>query len=386
MTPSSLAPAAALALSLATVPAAAQQNLIELPDSLWPAGQAAQAGDSVNWVSKVTGYCEGPAWDPATGAVYFTEQAQSGNGAHWPIRRVKPGTDSGSIWYNNLQSNGLYFDHAGRLVTAQNGRLTRFKAITPGNEDPVVDTVLVTSGTDGVNFNQANDLSIGKNGAIYFTDLQNRVFHLSATGRLSVATTNIASANGIYWLEEENAVYVHSATTNGNIYRYDIEAETGALINRTTFITGVNTPDGGTLDVNGNRYVASYNLGEIRVYNAAGTYLGRIALRVQNGTPYDAVSFRQGNQGNASNAVFGGADMKTLYISGDGGLFSIRLKIPGRLPQGPQDPISVKDLVHERKRNMGAKESLPRVYDVRGRVTTEGWHGATVMSTSLPRE
>jgi sugar lactone lactonase YvrE len=369
---------ASFMLAGATIPAIAQ-NIIELPDSLW------QAGDTVQWVSKVTGYCEGPAWEPATGSVYFTEQAQSGNAAHWPIRKVKPGTgDTGSIWYNNLQSNGLYFDAQNRLVTAQNGRLTRFQAVTPGAEAPVVDTVLVTSGTNGVTFNQANDLSIGKNGAIYFTDLQNRVFYLSPSRQLSTAVANMTpSANGIYWLEEEKAVYVHSAATNGNIFRFDIDSTTGALINRTTFIAGVNTPDGGTLDVNGNRYVASYSLGEIRVYNKAGTYLGRIAIRMPNGTIYDAVSFRQGNQGNASNAIFGGPDMKTLYITGDGGLYSIRLKIPGRQPQGP---VSLKGLVDKhRQGRLGVKAPLRESRDVRGRVVTKGGGGVMLKQTPEPR-
>ena len=150
------------------------------------------------------------------------------------------------------------------------------------------------------------------------------------------------------------------------------------LPTRTTIVTA--TPRTGS--ANGNRYVASYNLGEIRVYNAAGTFIGNIAMRVQNGTPYDAVSFRQGNQGNASNAVFGGPDMKTLYISGDGGLFSIRLKVPGRLPQGP---VSLKAPVHKHKAGMG-EGKLRRTYDVRGRTAGAGWSGAVVNPSGTPHD
>ena len=353
--PSSLA-AGCLLLCAA---AASAQNVIELPDSLYA------TGDTVAWVRKVTGYCEGPAWEASTGYVYFTEQAQSGNAANWPIWRVKPGADTGIVWYNNLQSNGLYFDAQGRLVTAQNGRLTRL------NPDGTDDSVLVTSGTNGVMFNQANDLSIGKNGAIYFTDLMNRAFYLDTTGTLSTATTDVQSANGIYWLEEEDAVYVHSAVTNGNIYRFGIDSATGALVERTTFVSGINTPDGGTLDAHGNRYVASYNNGEIRVFNAAGDSIGRIALRVQNGTIYDAVSFRQGNPGNASNAVFGGEDMQTLYITGDGGLFAIRLKVPGRLPQGP---VSLRGAAGSPAPRFRPAADAVR-HDLRGRALPAGWRG-----------
>jgi gluconolactonase len=342
---------AAGALVVVFASPAAAQNVIQLPDSLYT------AGDTVVWVKRVAAYCEGPAWEPATGYVYFDQQGAN-TAANWPIWRVKPGEDTGIVWVNAYQSNGLEFDKQGRLVAAQNGRLTRYFP------NGTVDSTLVTSGTNGVTFNQANDLSIGSNGAIYFTALGSAVYYLSPSRQLSTVTTNISQANGIEWLEEEKAVYVNSTGSNV-VYRFDIDSVTGALINRTTFATGVTQPDGGAVDVNGNRYVASYGAGEVRVYNRAGTYVGRIVL----GNPPGTYNNRGGTAGNTSNAAFGGADMKTLYITGDGGLYSIRLKIAGRPPA--QGPVSIRTLsikpVGERAGGT--------LRDLRGRLLPDAWRG-----------
>ena len=288
---------------------ASAQNIIQLPDSLHA------AADTVKWVKKIPMYCEGPAWEPSTGAVYFTEQFAA-NVQNWPLWKVLPGnsSDTGSVFVANYQNNGLDFDPQGRLVSCQNGRLSRYKS------DGTLDSTLITFTTPA----QANDLSIGANGAMYFTGLGNAVYYLSPTRQMSTATTNISSANGVEWMESENMVYVNSTSGNA-VYKFPVGTN-GALGTRSNYVTSPG-PDGGTYDSHGNRYVASYTQGEIRVFNARGDSIGRIALRTATGT-YDN---RAGNQGNVDNCVFGGADLKTLYITGDGGLYSLQLKIPGQV-------------------------------------------------------
>ncbi len=343
----------------AFVSLASAQNVIQLPDSL------RATTDTVKWVKKVPMYCEGPAWEPATGAVYFTEQFGNTT-ANWPIWKVLPNSpsDTGVIFYNTLQSNGLDFDPQGRLITCQNGRLSRLKP------DGTVDTVLVASGANGINFSQANDLSIGANGAIYFTALGSAVYYLSPSRQLSTATTNISSANGIEWMEGENAVYVNS-TSGNSVYKFTVGAN-GALSGRTTYVSSPG-PDGGTYDSHGNRYVASYSQGEIRVFNARGDSIGRLALRTATGS-YDN---RAGNQGNVDNCVFGDADLKTLYITGDGGLYSIRLKIPGKVPYSTaikryslrpldrSEPGLFRDMRGRWLKNPSARVPVLRIYPVK---------------------
>ena len=88
-------------------------------------------------------------------------------------------------------------------------------------------------------------------------------------------------------------------------------------------------------------------------------------MRKQSGI-YDSVSSqgRVGKQGNADNCVFGGPDMKTLFITGDGGLFSIRLKIPG-VPAGV---TALRAPLSSSKQASAGLETGTR--DVKGRLVT----------------
>lgn len=358
---------AALA-ALAAIPAAAQVDSISLPDSIW-------AGDSVTWVRKVPNYCEGPAYEKATGAVYFTVQTASK--PNWPIYRTIPGVDTGGPWYGVKQNNGLAFDPQGRLVACQNGQLSRILHDSASGLG-VLDSVLTTFTSS----TQSNDLFIGKAGDIYFSGYNDgKVYYLNAQRQLSTVATGVTSSNGIEWLQDldSTGVYVNGSQAK-IVYRYQRDPATGALSNRTNFITNIQA-DGGTFDSHGNRYVANYEGGEIRVYNMAGTQLGRIALRKQSGI-YDSVSSqgRPGKQGNADNCVFGGSDLKTLFITGDGGLFSIRLKIPG-VPAGQTTGI---------RRALIPSKSLPETpspefRDLRGRRLPQSSDAPVAKFSPAPR-
>ena len=325
---------------LIAVSAMAQTFTVNLPDSICPTGNA------VTWEKRITNYCEGPAYEAATGYVYFTEQA---GGANWPIWRIRPATaDTGIRWVTTRQNNGLEFDPQGRLVAAQDGRIARY---TPAG---VLDSALVSTGQNGVTFGQANDLSIGSNGAIYFTQNMTQVFYLSPTRQLSIAGTGFSGANGIEWLEELNSVYVNE-TGGSRVRRFPVQAN-GSLGTFANFIT-VPGPDGGTVDAHGNRYVASYTTGEVRVFNAIGDSLGFIRLRFPSGT-YDRTA---GAQGNADNAVFGGPNNTILYMTGDGGLYSIQLRIPARLRPGT--PIRNVRLIPVQKSGSRFLDLLGRKWD-----------------------
>jgi sugar lactone lactonase YvrE len=81
-------------------------------------------------------------------------------------------------------------------------------------------------------------------------------------------------------------------------------------------------PDGVTIDCAGNLYQASFSDGKIHVFAPSGVELGTISAGR-----------------NTTNAAFGGADGKTLYLTsgtpsagnntGNFGLYSIRLNVPG---------------------------------------------------------
>lgn len=306
----------ALSLTLSTfAPARAQDpGTATLPDSLMA------AGSKVEWVKKLPAYCEGPAVDGA-GVVWFTEQQTNGTPA-WPIWKIDPADtgDTGTVFLRNSdQANGLEFDAQGRLVATQNKKITRFEKNGSAS-------ILAESGK-GATFGQANDISLGSNGSFYFTDLGSNVFHVDSTGALKIAYSGASGANGIFLIEESRAVYVNQG---GQVTRLPVGAG-GSLSNPTRFCT-VNGPDGGAVDSHGNFWIASYSDGAIYVFGAGGNQVGKIVMKASG--IHDT---RPGNQGNVSNAAFGGPDGKTLYITGDGGLYSLKVKVAGRRLGGPTD-------------------------------------------------
>ncbi len=294
-------------LSAKTIP-----STVTLPDSI------GTTGDSVTWVKQLKKYCEGPASD-SNGVMFFTEQGGR-NSDNWPIWKIDPSnpSDTGEVFLlESSQANGLLFDKDGKLVAAQKGKITRF------NADGSVDKVLAQSG-NGATFNKANDLSIGTDGSLYFTDLNTDIFYVSPKGELSSVLTNANGPNGIEYIEETKSIFINETKTN-LVSRYE-QGEKGLLINRTTFISEINIPDGATFDEQGNYYSASFMDGTIYVFNTAGVKIGSIAIH----TPTSHDNTMTGIRGNTSNCAFGGPENKTLFITGDGGLFSIKLKIAGR--------------------------------------------------------
>ena len=338
------------------------QTTINLPDSLY------YPGDTVTWVKRVPSYCEGPAWHARTGEVTFTAIGSPGSPAnrpHWPLWRVKPGEDTGSVFWNQGQGNGQIVDAQGRLVVVQRDVVIRFERYDSAGAR--VDT-LVASGQNGVSFNAnnntdggaGNDLSMGARGDFYFTNLASSVYYVDTAGNLSVAATGLNSANGIFWLEDEDVVHVHS---NTNLYRFERGAN-GALVNRTTWSTVSGYADGGCIDSAGNRWIGNYVQGAVQVYSPTGQSIGSISMRSVSG----AYNARSGNAGNANNCVFGGPDLKTLYITGDGGLYSLRVKIPGRqLP--PPETVSLRPGAPRRTGAPAWNVSVPR--DALGRAVVE---------------
>ena len=98
------------------------------------------------------------------------------------------------------------------------------------------------------------------------------------------------------------------------IYRYPVQAG-GGIGSRTPFAS-IAGPDGATIDCAGNVYWASGGDALVHVFSPAGAELGTIAS--SRGT---------------TNVAFGGDDRQTLFITsgptGDSGLYSVRLGVPG---------------------------------------------------------
>lgn len=257
-------------------------------------------------------YSEGPAVDPA-GNLYFSEDPDVNTGRIW---KITPQGEKSVYKDPSRGANGLEFDNAGRLHIAMLDSALRVE--TDGKV-----TVLHAS-KSGTSIGRVNDLSINSAGALFFTNLNgNTLFFRNTTGEIT--TRNFSGVNGVEWIEEKSTVYVAS----GGLQKCKSDNTTGVLSDCSAFISGNNgATDGLTVDVQGNIWRANWGQGKFYVNDSTGRELGSITIDAV--APPAGKRSSPGAGGNASNCHFGGPDLKTLYLTGDGGLYKIDLLVAGR--------------------------------------------------------
>lgn len=278
----------------------------------------AEPGTQVVDVKIGLSYSEGPAVD-AAGNLFFSEDPDVNNGRIW---KITP-TGQESVYKDPSRwSNGLEFDNQGRLHIAMLDSLLRVEL------DGKV-TVLAAGTVAGSRLNRVNDLSISSTGAVFFTNLGGgTVFFRSPDGAIKTRTGS--NVNGIEWVEEKNTIYL----AQGELQKCTVNNSTGDISGCSRFAGGT---DGLTMDALGNVWRADWGAGRVVAHSPTGQQLGFIAIdsKEVSGTRF---SPREG--GNTSNCHFGGPDLKTLFITGDGGLYKVQLKVAGR--RRPNWPTAVR--------------------------------------------
>lgn len=288
----------------------------------WPAAlpAAMNAREAKPVGSDTFGFIEGPVWIAEQGVLLFSDMNFGGGDAMGPpakIRRLKPPATFDEFSASS-NGNGLALSREGSLLAAthDNQALSVFDLTTA-----VRTKISVLTG--GKHFNSPNDLTVRSDGTVYLTDpdwqLGARNSETKITGvyrvppPLSISGSNSAvlvdgtldKPNGIALSPDERTLYVGSS--GSEIWKYPVK-EDGALGMRSKF-ADTGGSDGFAVDCAGNLYVTSDT---VEVFAPSGTKLGDITLA---DTP--------------SNAAFGGADRKTLYITAGSRLYSIRLNVPG---------------------------------------------------------
>jgi len=123
-------------------------------------------------------------------------------------------------------------------------------------------------------------------------------------GRLSdaeVVVEGTTVANGISWsLDGTTMYFVDSAQQRVDAFDYDLD--TGAASNRRTLVAVQDAdgcPDGLTVDADGSLWVALWDGGQVRCYDAAGKLTGVVTVPVPR----------------VSSCTFGGSDLRDLFIT-----------------------------------------------------------------------
>ena len=287
---------------------------------------------------------EGPAWHPQLGLL------TSGGGHIY--RRDLQGRQS--IFRQNAGSNGLLFDRQGRLIIAEpvKRRVSRLEA----NGDL---TILVDR-YEGKRFNQPNDLAIDSRNRIYFSDPRygdregmeladaagrkiEGVYRIDPNGTVArIITHEVDRPNGLVITPDDKYLFVadNNNDTEGGarkLFRFHLQPDgtvdfaSQKLIHDWGQTRG---PDGMKLDRLGRLYVAaglnrSNPPFETQPEPTAGVYVfspeGELLEKVL--IPRDEVT----------NCAFGGADLKTLFVTAGGSLWAIPMATPGR-PVFPATP------------------------------------------------
>jgi len=257
------------------------------------------------------GLYEGPVW--IKDALYFSDFSVAPG---FPSRIRKLAADGAvSTVVEDSGSNGLAVDAHGGIVAATH----KYKALS---RYTLADGKRTTLAADykGRVFNSPNDIVIAKDGTMYFTDPDFQktaapggqpvtgVYRVDTDGNITLVDGSRPNPNGVSLSPARDVLDVNAG--DGFLRAYPIV--NGVPGKGRDIVKGLDIPDGMAVDCHGNVYVTEHPAKRVRVFSPQGTQLATIRV--------DA---------NVTNAAFGGADGKTLFLTGAGAIWRIRLDVTG---------------------------------------------------------
>jgi gluconolactonase len=262
------------------------------------------------------GFTEGPIWDPA-GFLYVSDETINKIFRVFPDGKKEAVIDLGD-------PDGNTFDRQHRLIDCASV-LRAIIAVTPDGKYKIL-----AERYDGEKFNSPNDVIVGPDGALYFTDPTldlvagekqeipfQGVYRLDDKGNVRLLTKDLAQPNGLAFSPDGKRFYVDDSEKR-NIRVYDVAAN-GSLINGRVFgeepgAKSDGVPDGIKVDKNGNLFVTGPK--GIWVWDAKGKHLGTIVLPEQ-----------------PANLAWGDKDYGTLYIAATTSLYRLKMQTEGYVPE-----------------------------------------------------
>jgi gluconolactonase len=261
------------------------------------------------------GFTEGPVWD-SSGFLYVSDETLN------KIFRVYPGGGRETLAELG-DPDGNTFDLQHRLLDCASV-LRAIIAITPDGHYTVL-----ADRFEGKKFNSPNDVVLGPDRAIYFTDPTldlpqgkkqeipfQGVYRLDLKGNVELLTKDLSQPNGLAFSPEGRRFYVDdSEQRNIRVYDFGLEGNLshGRIFGEEPGGKDDGVPDGMKVDQQGDIFVTGP--GGIWVWDSTGHHLGTIDMPEQ-----------------PANLNWGDADSGTLYITATTSVYRLRTKVTGFLP------------------------------------------------------
>lgn len=259
---------------------------------------------------------ENPLYDEARGVLYWCD--------------IPPG----KIWALDVQSGAhrLIYQGAecGAFTLQSDGNLLIF----PGRDAQILD---VQSGTTSLlrsdvvsDTGRFNDCIVAPDGRIFAgtvdweQQIRGGLFDLGFDLESTRICSGTACSNGLAWTPDLKGLYWADSSAK-TVSLFDYDAESGSLSNQRIWLhTPGFTPDGLTIDTQGNLWIAFYGGACVRHYDSQAQLIGQADLPAPNIT----------------SCIFGGPDFADLYITSAsqggkdhpvaGALFRIRPEVGGK--------------------------------------------------------
>jgi len=262
------------------------------------------------------GFTEGPVWDPS-GYLWVSDETLN------KIFKVNTTTGAKQEILSLGDPDGNTYDRQHCLLDCASVLRAIIRLSPDGKSYKIV-----ANRYQGKRLNSPNDVVLGPDGAIYFTDPTSDlpkdqkqeipfkgVYRIAADGRVELLTKDLQDPNGLAFTPDGTKFYVDDSTQR-NIRVYDFK--NGHLANGRIFAVepgGPNdgVPDGMKIDRQGNLYVVGPR--GIWVWDPGGHHLGTIVLPEQ-----------------PANLAWGDSGYSTLYITATTSVFKISTRAHGFIP------------------------------------------------------
>jgi gluconolactonase len=333
----------AVALSLALLPQPAGElrptkGLIKQIESEFE--DLVQSRAKIEVLATGFSWSEGPVWIMDGGYLLFSD-VPSNRIYRWTANKgatlfLHPSGGTIKFGFREPGANGLKPAGAGSILLADQGNraIARLDLKTKGKR-------FLASRFKGKKFNSPNDLAVGPDGSIWFTDPpyglegidasslkeqpKNGVYRLMPNSQIDLVESELRFPNGVAFSHDGGTLYVsNSDPARAVILAYHVGAD-GTLSRRRVFsdMTALagkgmpGLPDGMTVDERGNLWATGP--GGVHIFSPSGLQLGLISTGAA-----------------ISNCTFGGSDGRTLFMTSGNTLAAIRTKVAGALQRLPR--------------------------------------------------